>query len=92
MPPITTSERDGCSTTNVPVRVPSLLRVRLDLGRVQHERLDLVLGELLLGRGDEHRLREQRVVRAGGDDADADAVLGIGAGEGVHDVRASPAR
>ena len=38
------------------------------------------------GGRDEHRLREQRVVGAAGDDADADAVGMVGAGEGVDDV------
>ena len=64
------------------------LRVGLDLGRVQHERLGLVGVELLVGRPDEHRLREQRVIRACGDDADADPMRRVGAGECVDDVEA----
>ena len=67
---------------------PVRLRVGLDLGRVQHERLGLVRLELLVGRADEHRLREERVVRARGDDANADPMRGVGAGEGVDDVEA----
>src|SRR5207237_2747595 len=50
------------------------------------ERLRLVLVELVLGRLDEERLREQRMPRAVGDDADAEAVGRVGACEGVDDV------
>jgi hypothetical protein len=53
---------------------------------VQDDRLRLELLELLVGRRDEHRLREQGVVGVVGDDPHVDAVLRIGAGEGVDDV------
>ena len=67
---------------------PVDLGVGLDLGGVQDERLGLVPVELLLGRADEHRLREERVVRARRDDAHADAMGGVGTGEGVDHVEA----
>ena len=70
------------------MRVPSACGVGLHLRRVQHERLGLVRLELLVGRADEHRLREERVVRARGDDANADPMRGVGAGERVDDVEA----
>ena len=63
-----------------------VLRVGLEPRRVQDERLRLEVAQLLLGRVDEHRLREERVVRVVGDDADGDPVLRVGAGERVDDV------
>ena len=62
------------------------LGIGLDGGRVQHERFRLVPTELLLGRIDEERLREQRVPRAVGDDPERQAVRGIGAGERIDDI------
>jgi hypothetical protein len=46
----------------------------------------------LRGRVDEHRLREQRVVRPVGDHAHRDAMGGVGAGERVDDVQGSAPR
>ena len=60
---------------------------RLDLGRVEHERVHRELLELAGRRDDEHRLGEERVVRARGDDSDADAVVRVGAGKVVDDVQ-----
>jgi hypothetical protein len=65
---------------------PVRLRVGLEAGRVQHERVGLEAAQLVLGRVDEHRPREERVVRAGRDDADGDALLRVGARERVDDV------
>ncbi len=65
---------------------PVLVGDRGDRGRVQHQRLRLHLVELLVGRIDEQRLREQGVPRALGDDADGDAVRGIRARKRVDDV------
>ncbi len=45
---------------------PILFGIGRDLGRVQDERLRLVVGELLLGRIDEERLREERMPGAVG--------------------------
>ena len=53
---------------------------------MQDERLGLVAGELVRVGVDEERLGEQRVPGARGDDADAQPVRGIGAGERVDDV------
>ena len=61
---------------------PVLVRIGLDLGRVQDERVGLEPRELVLVGLDEHRLREERVVRPVGDDADIDALLGIRTREG----------
>ena len=61
-------------------------RICFDGRCVKHERLRLVIAELLLGRLDEERLREQRMPRAVGDDAKRESVRGIGPGKGVHDV------
>ncbi len=66
---------------------PVLDRVGLQAGGVQDDRLWLEVLQLLVRGCDEHRPREQRVVRAVGDDADRDSVLGVGAGEGVDDVQ-----
>ena len=63
------------------------LRIGLDPGSVQDERLRAERGQLVGGRLDEHRLREQGVVRAAGDDPDGDPVRGVGAREGVDDVQ-----
>ena len=64
-----------------------LVRVGLEVGRVQHERLAARTRlSSLGGEVDEHRLREERVVRVRGDDAHADPVRRVGAGEGVDDV------
>ena len=62
------------------------LGVGLDGGRVQHERLRLEAFELVVGRVDEERLREERVVRAVRHDAHADPVLRVRAGECVDHV------
>ena len=71
----------------MPERVPSPLRVGLDRGRVQDDDVGLERHALSSARRrDEHRLREERVVRAGGDHAHADPVGRVGAGEGVDDV------
>ena len=53
---------------------------------MQDERVRVVARELLVGRLDEERLREERVPGAVGDHAQRQPVLGIGAGERVHDV------
>ena len=63
------------------------LGIGLDRGRVQDERLRLELLELLARRVDEERLREERVPRAVGDDANAEPVRRVGSGERVHDVQ-----
>ena len=65
---------------------PVRLGIRLDVRRVEHERLRLVGVQLVAGRTDEHRLREQGVVRARRDHADADPMLRVGAGERVDHV------
>ena len=57
----------GAGRRRCPVRVPSVVGVGLDVRRVQDERLRLEARELLGGRLDEHRLREQRVLRLAGD-------------------------
>ena len=75
----------------MPVRVPSVVGVGLEPGRVQDERLRLELAQLLLARVDEHRPGEERVVRMVRDDADGDPMLGVGAGERVHDVEVAAA-
>ena len=62
-------------------------RIGLDGGCVQDERLRVVLGELVLGRVDEERLREERVPGAVRDDAQRQPVLRVGAGERVHHVQ-----
>ena len=62
------------------------LRVGLDRRSMEHEHIGRERPQLRGGGRDEHRLREERVVRAAGDDADADAVVVVGAGEGVDDV------
>src|SRR5439155_21008701 len=67
-----------------------LLRIRLDSGRVQDERLRPEVRELLLARLDEERLREERVVRVRGDDPDGDPVRRVGACERVDDVEGVP--
>ncbi len=65
---------------------PVLLGIRGDGRRVQHERVDRHLLELV-GRGiDEERLREERMPGARGDDAHADAMRRMCAGERVDDV------
>ena len=53
---------------------------------MQHERLRLHLVELVVGRVDEERLREERVPGALGDHADGEAVRRIGARERVDHV------
>ena len=65
---------------------PVLVGLGRDGRRVQDERLDLHLLELVRRRVDEERLGEERVPRALGDDADGDPVRGVGAREGVDDV------
>jgi hypothetical protein len=56
---------------------------------VQHERVRLEVAQLLLAGLDEEGLREERVPGRIGDDANVDAVGGIGAGERVDDVDVS---
>ena len=63
-----------------------LLRHRLERGRVEHERLRHERAELRGRRVDEHRAREQRVVRVGRDDAHGDPMRGVGTREGVGDI------
>ena len=75
----------------MPVRVPSAAGSDSQLGRVQDERLRLELAQLGLARVDEHRPREERVVRMVGDHTNGDPVLGICAREGVHDVEVAAA-
>ena len=58
---------------------------------MQDERLRLEVAQLLLGRVDEHRPREERVVRVVRDDADGDPLLRVGAGERVDDVEVAVA-
>ena len=70
----------------MPLRVPSSSGSASSSGACKHERVGLELVELVLGRVDEERLCEQRVVRRVGDDAHADPVRRIGAGERVDDV------
>ena len=69
------------------MRVPSSSGYRLDVGRVENEGVDGEPHELAGGRHDEHRLGEERVVRAGGHDAHTHAVVGIRAREVVDDVQ-----
>ena len=61
-------------------------RIGLDRRRVQHERVGLEARQLLLGRVDEERLREERVPGAVCDHADGQPVGGIGAREGIDHV------
>ena len=70
----------------MPLRVPSRRGIGLEPGRVQDERLRLEVAQLVLGRVDEHRPREERVVRVARDDADGDPVRRVGARERVDDV------
>ena len=65
---------------------PVLRGIRRDGRRVEHERVDRHLLELV-GRGiDEERLREERMPRARGDDPHADPVRRMRPGERVDDV------
>ena len=57
---------------------------------VENERVGLEGFELLGGRIDEHRLREQRVVRPVGDHPHRDAMGGVGAGERIDHVQVLP--
>ena len=69
----------------MPLRVPSFSGSDSSPG-VQDERLRLEVAQLLLGRVDEHRPREERVVGVAGDDADGDPLLRISTGERVDHV------
>ncbi len=60
--------------------------IGLERGRVQDERLRVEVAQLVGGRIDEHRSGKERVVGVIRDDADGDAVLRVGAGEGVEDI------
>ena len=62
-------------------------RVGLHIGRVQDERLRLELLALSFVEVDEHRLREQRVIRVSRHDPHADAMRVVGACPGVDDVQ-----
>ena len=73
------------------MRVAVRLGVGLERGRVQDERLRLEDAQLVLGRVDEHRPREERVVGVVRDDADGDPLLRVGAGERVDDVEVAVA-
>ena len=75
----------------MPVRVPSVVGVGLEPGRVQDERLRLELAQLLLARVDEHRPGEERVVRMVRDDTDGDPMPRIGARERVDDIEVAAA-
>jgi len=63
-----------------------LVGIGLDRRCVQHDRLRLEGLELVAGRIDEQRLREQRVPGALGDHADREPVGGVRTGERVDDV------
>ena len=86
VPPIRTSRRPGCRTTNVSLRVPSSSGSAVTAGACSTSASGSMLRELLLGRLDEERLREERVPGAVGDDAHGEPVLRVGARERVHDV------
>ncbi len=58
----------------------------LDLGRMEDERPRHEVAQRLVGRIDEERLREERVVRVVSDDPDGDPVRRVRAREGVDDV------
>ena len=60
-------------------------------GRVQDECPRLEVAQLVVGRVDEHRPGEERVVRMVRDDADGDPLLRVCAGEGVDDVEVAVA-
>ena len=60
--------------------------ITFDRRGVEDERLRLEVGELLLARLDEERLRKERMPGAVGDHAEREPVFRIGAREGVHDV------
>ena len=68
------------------MRVPSVSGSDSSAGCVQDERLRLEVAQLLLGRVDEHRPREECVVGVARDDAHGDPLLRVGAGERVDDV------
>ena len=59
----------------------------LDLRCVQDERVGGERAELTRRRDDEHRLREERVVRGRRHDPDAHTVVGVRAREVIHDVQ-----
>ncbi len=61
---------------------------RFDRRRVQHERLWLEIDQLGSGWLDEQRLREERVVRAVGDDAHGYPMRRISSRERVDDIQA----
>ena len=63
VPPISTSARDGMEDDERLAPRPVLVRVGLDLGRVEDDRVGLEVGELGLLRVDEERLGEERVPR-----------------------------
>src|SRR5512133_2994257 len=65
-------------------------RIGLDGGRMEDERLELEVRELIVGRIDEERLREERMPGAVGDHAEREAVGRVGAREGVDDVQILP--
>ena len=65
---------------------PVLVRIRLDRGRVEDERLRAMAGKLVLGGVDEERAREECVPGGLGDDPNGEPMSGIGSGEGVDHV------
>jgi hypothetical protein len=67
-------------------------RVGFELGRVQDDRARLVHGDLLGRCRDEHCAGEQRVPRGIAHQAQRQAVLGVGAGEGVQDEQLTAVR
>ena len=86
VPPISTSVPRRVQRRRSCRRACRRVRVGLDVGRVEDERLGAVRGELLVGRVDEQAAREERVPGAARDHAQRHAVRGVGAGEGVDDV------
>ena len=66
---------------------PVHLRIGLDIRRVQHQRIRPEALQLAVGEVDEHRLREQRVVRVRGHDPHPEPMLRIGARPGIDHVQ-----
>src|SRR5688500_16185508 len=64
----------------------ALLALCAERGCVEEERLRLEVGQLRLTRLDEERLGKKGMPRRVADDPHADAMRGVGPGEGVDDV------
>ncbi len=66
---------------------PVQLRVGLEIRRVQNKRVRPEALQLILGQVDEHRLREQRVIRMRRHHPHPQTVLPVGARPRIHDIQ-----